>query len=170
MTRRGPKRNKQQKASQKKKAAQLREQGKTLREIGSEVGLHHTQVWHDLNEVEAEILEEAKDSLEAHRARVLAKLRKVQIESRIAWERSLQDKERYTEKESAKTGLETSSMREGQSGNPTHMTNMIKAIEKEAQLLGLLKPDAGGGEDNQDLIAGLSRIVEDARARYDSES
>lgn len=136
----GPKRNKTQKATDKKKAAKLREQGKTLREISGQLGVSHQQVWQDLKSIENELLEEAKESLQAQREKVLAKLRNVQIEAFSAWKQSLQDKERYTEK-MTQNGAETSLMREGQSGNAQHLSNLMKSITEEAKLLGLYLPE-----------------------------
>lgn len=163
----GPKRNKTQVAADKKKAAELRERGKTLREISESVGVSHMQVWNDLKEVEREMLADAKESLHNQREQVLAKLRVAQVESFKAWNSSMKPKEKHSEKV-GQFGLEASSTIEGQSGNAAHISNYTKSVIEEAKLLGLYVPEQQEDDNAANLVKGLANMVKKAGQEYDN--
>jgi transcriptional antiterminator len=165
--RKGRRRNKTQKAKQLKEAASLREKGHSLRDIAKEIDLSFKQVQRDLQEIEAALIEDAKDSMEEYRKQILAKLRNTQIQSYKGWLKSLQDKEKHSEKMSEK-GMEHTSSTEAQSGNPSHMANMIKAIEAEAKMLGVYNEATDENENSDKLINGLTSLVNKARDYYES--
>lgn len=162
-----PNRKPIKKAADKKKAAKLREEGKTFRAIGDEIGISYRQVWNDLKEVENELLAEAKESVKNQRENVLAKLRNVQIEAFGAWKKSLLDKERNTEK-LTENGLETSRTVENQTGNAQHLSNLMKSISEEAKLLGLYIPEQAEDNNAADLVKGLADMVKQAGQEHDN--
>lgn len=158
MAKRGPKRNKHQKARDLKRVSELRAEGKPLREIAPEVGLSHEQVRLDLKFLDQTLLSQAVENTEDIKRQLAAKFRFAQAEAVAAWHRSLTDLERVTEK-LAKDGLEHTTVTEGRSGNPGHIRNLIKATEAEAKLFGIYEAP---GEDATQAAKALTAALVNA--------
>jgi len=156
-----PKRNKLQKAEDVKKATSLRLKGRTLRQIGAEIGLHYSRVHRDLKEIEADLIQEARADMAELRAQTLAKLRHVQIEAQRGWALSIQDKIKV-----ADNGQDSITTRETQKGDPAYLNAYLKSVTEEAQLLGLYAAQVEEDTSN-DLIQALTAQVEAARQKYD---
>lgn len=168
MTRRGPKRNKHQKAQDIKRASELRLEGLSLRQIGKEVGLDEKQVRLDLAFIDNQLLEQAEEDRKRDKANQLAKLRWAQLQCRDAWLRSLEDAEKTSLKESSKGGIEQTVATEGRSGNPGHMANYAKFVSAETDLLKLLEKEPGGQEELSELEEMLVDCLISARMEYGS--
>jgi len=182
MAKRGPKRNKHQKARNIEQESKLRAEGKPLREIAETVGVSHEQVRLDLKYIDKRLIEAAAKDLEKAKAENLAKLRFAQAEVLEAWKLSLEDAEKVTVKHSrAKLDdeddycddpgiqVETTRVTEGQSGNPGHLRNYIRALEAEAKLLGLYEMGTGKGDEAAQRLIELHEQLELARKQYDSQ-
>lgn len=169
MAKRGPKRNRHQKAVQQQQAAELRAEGHSLREIANIIpNISHQQVRLDLREIEQSLLNAAKEDIATLKAQQVAKLRWAQIQTQKSWNRSLEDAVKTTEKFSSKNGMETTTTIEGQSGNSGHMTNYLKAVEKESELLGLFETDP---DEEKELTRSEEILAEQIKiARENHES
>lgn len=182
MAKRGPKRNKHQKARDIRKESKLRAEGQTLHQIAEAVGVSHEQVRLDLKYIDQRLIAEAAKDLEKAKAENLAKLRFAQAEVLEAWKLSLEDAEKVTVKHSrAKLDdeddycedpgiqVETTRVTEGQSGNPGHLRNYIRALEAEAKLLGLYELGTGKGDEAAQRLLELHEQLELARKLYDTQ-
>jgi hypothetical protein len=168
MAKRGPKRNKHQKARDIRQESKLRAEGHTLHQIAEAVGVSHEQVRLDLKYIDQRLIEAAAKDLEKAKAENLAKLRFAQAEVLEAWKLSLEDSERISTKQSA-DGTETTTVTEGQSGNPGHLRNYIRALEAEAKLLGLYEMGTGKGDEAAQRLLELHEQLELARKLYDTQ-
>lgn len=166
--RRGPRRNKHQRAQDLKKISELRVDKKSLREIAEQVDLSHEQVRQDLAFIDRQLLESAQQDLELIRSQAIAKLRHAQVQAHQAWMRSLDDAEKVSTKKTA-DGTEETTTREGQSGAPGHIRNYIRAIEAEAKLLNLYDIGTGKGDEAAQRLLELHTLLEAARADYDTQ-
>lgn len=168
MAKRGPKRNKHQKARNIEQESKLRAEGKPLREIAETVGVSHEQVRLDLKYIDKRLIEAAAKDLEKAKAENLAKLRFAQAEVLEAWKLSLEDSEKITIRQND-DGSERTTVTEGQSGNPGHLRNYIRALEAEAKLLGLYEMGTGKGDEAAQRLIELHEQLELARKQYDSQ-
>ncbi len=161
-------RNKHQKAQDKKIESELSKHGHSLREIATCVDLSKEQVRLDLAEINRELLKESKVNIEQARTHQLAKLRHAQIEVLDAWKRSLQDAELRKEKD-GKDGKEITTLIKGQSGNPSHIKNYIKSVEVESRLLGLLDKLESGNDpiDKNQFWEQIGEELTKAKQNYD---
>lgn len=164
MAQRGPKRNKHQRARDRRRIASLRAKGLSLRAIARRVGLDEKQVRLDLAFIDDRLIDSAKVDLEQAKAQTVAKFRWAQIEAREAWIRSLEDAERTTIKDGAKNGLEETITTEGRSGNPGHLRNYAAAVDKEAELLGLYDLGSGKGDESAQRLLDLHELLQQMRA------
>jgi len=165
---RGPKRNKHQKSRDYKREAKLRAEGKTFREIAKEVGLDAKQVRLDLAFIDEQLIDAAKADLEKAKAESVAKFRYAQIQAHQAWLLSLEEEVRVTVRHSTQSGgddgarnsNEQTKMVAGQSGNPGHMRNYLKAVKDEAELLGLYQLGSGKGDEAAERLNDLHDLLE----------
>lgn len=166
MAKRGPKRNKHQRARDYKKEAELRADGKTFREIAKVVGLNDKQVRLDLAFIDSQLLEQAEEDRKRDKANQLAKLRWAQMECYKAWLASLEEVEKTSVRQSEKYGVEQTVTTEGRSGNPGHMANYAKFVNAETELLRLLEKEPGSQEELSELEELMLEHLKQARAEY----
>jgi hypothetical protein len=146
----------------------LRSEGVPLRQIGEKIGLSYEQVRLDLRAVDESLFNGSIEDRKRAKSEQIAKLRYAQIESQRAWELSLKDAEKTTEKTTEK-GLEKSHTIEGQSGNPGHIRNYVKAVEAESKLLGLYEPEEPGDEGAILIAKTLGAAVDAARKAFGAD-
>jgi len=163
MGKRGPKRNRHQRALDRKKASVARAEGKTLKEIGIDNGLSREQVRLDLAFIDDSLFTSSLADLQKIRDETAGKLRFAQTEAHRAWLQSLEDAVKDTTKKTA-AGIETTHAVEGQSGSPGHIRNYIKAVEAEAKLLGLYELGNGKGDPAAERLLKLHSLLEEIRA------
>lgn len=164
MGRRGPKRNKHQKAQHQAKAAELRSEGKTFREIAAANGISYEQARLDLKELDEAALKSAALTTENALQETLAKLRLAQVEALKAWHASKLPAEEFTTKHTSE-GVEESTKLKGQSGNPGHMRNFTKAVEAEAKLRGLYEMGSSQGDEASELLSMVYDQILEAQRR-----
>ncbi len=132
--------------------------GATARLIADEVGVTIRQVERDVAACEEQWRREAVLSLDRVKARLVAELRTQRVELWAAWERSKTDKERSKQK--AKRAPAGGAMvveevlvdREGQAGDPRFMDAILRNLQAEAKIFGILSdnPSVSIGEINVD--------------------
>lgn len=161
----GPKRNAHQRTENQRAAAKLRAEGKSLQAIGDAIGLCREQVRLDLKVIDQALLNDAKSDLELAKSHALAKLRFAQVESLLAWQRSLENATSKTVKHTAE-GVEESETVKGQSGNQGHISNYVRAVEAEAKLLGLYEVGSGRGDEAAERLLDMHKLLEEQRKGY----
>lgn len=176
---RGPRRNSHQKSVDQKTASELRKEGKSLRAIGENIGLSHEQVRLDLDELDKVLQRDAQKNIEQVRAQCETSLWLALSESLKGWQLSLMDAVTVTEKEAADTDgdaqgeltvVERTTVKKGQSGNSSHIKNIIKASEALAKLHGLYE-SAGSGDAASDLLTDIyEQILENRPSGPPGES
>lgn len=160
-------RNAHQKAHDHKQESALRLEGKSLREIAQDLGISRETVRKDLAFLDQSLNESAKEDLDLLKKQIAAKFRYAQAESMIAWKFSQQPGVKQVTKVSA-DGTEESTTIEGRSGNQSHMSNYLAAVDKEARLFDLYKPEKGGTVELNELEQALSEELNAARQEYGS--
>ena len=92
----------------------------------------------DIAELHRRWFETSMDNVDQKKAIELAKINNAERRAWVAWELSLQDKERRTVSTGPQGG--TIDMTETQSGNPRYLDIVLHCIEKRCKLLGLNAP------------------------------
>jgi hypothetical protein len=167
MKRQNRKRNKTQRAKDTQKAAAMRSEGDSLRTIASALDVAPSTVKADLDGVDQLLLKKAMLDREAAMLTQLNDLQFAVNEAKRAWALSLEDSEKVTFKASPRNGDEHTTTTEGQSGNPGHLRNLVKAVEVRSKLLGLYQaepnPEKPELTDAEKLIA---EQIKEARAKH----
>ena len=157
--------NQEARGRQKKRIAERREKvaglyllGYSLRAMARECDVTHVTIYHDIEALHREWIKLALVDMDKAKARELARLDHVEHEAWRGWLRSLQDHERVTEeRERGKAGAKTSTMREGQAGDPRFLATALSCVERRCKILGLDKPSKleltgkGGGPIQTEL-------------------
>lgn len=113
--------------------------------IAKELGISQSQISYDLAEIRERWQAQANEAHGALVAQQLAEVREVKKSAWAAWENSRKPKRKSEAAIKGASGNATTEKRtseEQRDGNPTFLDLVVKAMEKEARLMGLDKPTA----------------------------
>lgn len=158
-------RNAHQKAHDHKQESALRLEGKSFRAIAEELGISRETVRKDLVFLDKGLNEAAVEDVELLKKQIAAKFRFAQVESLIAWRHSQQPGVKQVTKVTA-DGDEVTTTVDGRSGHAAHMANYTAAVDKEARLFDLYKPEKGGAVELNELEQALAEELEKARQQH----
>jgi predicted transcriptional regulator len=117
-------------------------QGHEQAAIAKDLGLSQPQISYDMRKIRARWAERASAAVEEHVHQQLAETRMIKKTAWESWRRSCNEKKRSATVARKSGGKETAEKRvlsEERDGNPAYLDLFMKAMEREARLLGLDK-------------------------------
>lgn len=118
--------------------------GWSQRRIADELGTTHQLVYYHLKKIRAEWKAEALQNIDELQSRELAKLDKLESTYWEAWDRSVLNSERKSERtktlDDGKQEFTQEIVTEGRDGNPAFLAGIERCIERRCKLLGLDAP------------------------------
>jgi hypothetical protein len=145
-------------------------QGKPIRWIGRELGVHHTTVLYYLEQIRAAWLASMLQNFDAHRASAVARIDKLEAEAWDAWERSKKPRRSLDVKEKQIGAVKVKDRtykRQTYIGNPDYLVIIGQCIERRCKLLGLDAPEKHESMfvvKNEKRQEAVQRILENPKA------